>query len=149
MREAAAAILFDPLSRLLLQLRDNIPNIHYPGKIGLFGGHREGDESFLDCVVREVHEELSFYVPPERFRFVARHIGPDFDMRGGALHAEFFVASEVPIEKLIITEGALKIVALNELGQIRNVLTPSAQFAFEAFLGHDWKRTIGQSTVSR
>ena len=72
MREAAAAILFDSLGHLLLQLRDNIPNIRYPGKIGLFGGHREGDESFLDCVVREVHEELSFYLPPERFRFIAR-----------------------------------------------------------------------------
>ena len=137
MREAAAAILFDSFGRLLLQLRDNIPNILYPGKIGLFGGHREGDESFLECVVREIHEELSFYLPPERFRSIARHIGPDFDMRGGALHAEFFVASEVPVEKLIVTEGTLKIVALNELDQIRNVLAPSAQFALEAFLCPD------------
>ena len=135
MREAAAAILFDSFGRLLLQLRDNIPNILYPGKIGLFGGHREGDESFLECVVREIHEELSFHLPPERFRSIARHIGPDFDMRGSALHAEFFVASEVPVEKLIVTEGTLKIVALNELDQIRNVLAPSAQFALEAVLG--------------
>lgn len=139
MREAAAAILFDSLGHLLLQLRDNIPNIRYPGKIGLFGGHREGDESFLDCVVREVHEELSFYLPPERFRFIARHTGPDFDMRGGTLHAEFFVASEVPVEKLMVTEGTLKIIAVSDIDQIRSLLTPSAQFAFEVFLGRDWK----------
>jgi 8-oxo-dGTP diphosphatase len=105
MREAAAAILLDPSGRLLLQLRDNIPNILYPGMIGLFGGHREGDETFLECVVREIHEELSFYLPPERFRSIARHIGPDFDMRGGALHAEFFVARGFPFEDAIVTEG--------------------------------------------
>ena len=141
MREAAAAIHFDPLGRLLLQLRDNIPNIRYPGMLGLFGGHREGDESFLDCVVREVHEELSFYLPPDRFRYIAHHIGPDFDMRGGTLHAEFFVASDVPIEKLMVTEGTLKIVTLNEVDQIRSLLTPSAQFAFEVFFGHEKQST--------
>ena len=68
MREAAAAILFDPSGRLLLQLRDNIPNILYPGMIGFFGGHREGNETFLECVVREIHEELSF---------ICRQSGPD------------------------------------------------------------------------
>jgi len=88
MREAAPAILFDPRGHLLLQLRDNIPNIRYPGMLGLFGGHPEGDESFLDCVVREVHEGLSVYLPPKRFRYLMRYIGPDFDMRGGTLHAD-------------------------------------------------------------
>jgi 8-oxo-dGTP diphosphatase len=59
-REIAAAIVVDTSGRLLLQLRDDVPNILYPGKIGLFGGHREGNETFLDCVVREIHEELSY-----------------------------------------------------------------------------------------
>src|SRR4051794_19466903 len=62
-REIAGAVIFDTSGRLLLQLRDNIPGILYPGKITLFGGHREGDETFLECVVREIHEELSFYIP--------------------------------------------------------------------------------------
>jgi 8-oxo-dGTP diphosphatase len=137
LREIAAAILFDSFGRLLLQLRDNIPNILYPGKIALFGGHREGDESFLNCVVREVHEELSYYLPPEQFRPIARRIGPDLEVPGGAIHAEFFVASDVPVEEVTVTEGTLKIVAVDELDQIRNVLTPSARFALEAFLGRD------------
>jgi 8-oxo-dGTP diphosphatase len=135
LREFAAVVLFDSLGRLLLQLRDNIPNILYPGRIGLFGGHREGDESFLGCVVREVHEELGYYLAPARFKSIARHTGPDFDVPGGAVCAEFFVASDVPVEKLSVTEGTLKIVAVDELDQIQNVLTPSARFALEAFLG--------------
>ena len=108
--------------------------------------HWEGDETFLDCVVREVHEELSFHLSPERFRPIVRRVGPDFDVPGGALHAEFFVVSEVPVEKLIVTEGRLKtgrlkIVAVNELDKIRDVLASSAHFALEAFVGDDRKRT--------
>jgi len=53
-RETSGAILIDSLGRFLFQLRDDIPEILYPGKIGLFGGHREGNETFLECVVREV-----------------------------------------------------------------------------------------------
>ena len=40
-REVSCAIILDTLGRFLLQLRDNVPGILQPGKIGLFGGHRE------------------------------------------------------------------------------------------------------------
>jgi hypothetical protein len=45
-REVAAALMIDTRGRFLLQQRDNIPGILFPGKIGLFGGPREGDETF-------------------------------------------------------------------------------------------------------
>ncbi len=76
-REIACAVLIDPHGRFLLQLRDDVPNILYPGKIGLFGGHREGDETFLECVVREVHEETGYLAPPERFEHLGSYIGPE------------------------------------------------------------------------
>ena len=66
-RETSGAILIDSLGRFLFQQRDNIPEILYPGMIGLFGGHREGNETFLECVVREIHEEISYFLPSERF----------------------------------------------------------------------------------
>ena len=43
-REVAGALLVDTLGRFLLQQRDDKPGIVEPGKIGLFGGHREGNE---------------------------------------------------------------------------------------------------------
>jgi hypothetical protein len=43
--EFACAILIDSQARLLLQQRDNIPGIMFPGKVGLFGGSREGNET--------------------------------------------------------------------------------------------------------
>jgi hypothetical protein len=74
-REGAAAILIGSDGRLLLQLRDNLPHVSDPGKIGLFGGRREGDESFLECVVRErptLQEQTSLICLP-RNRSVRRY----------------------------------------------------------------------------
>lgn len=76
-REFAPTIVLDDRDRFLLQQRDDIAGIFYPGKIGLFGGHREGDETFLDCAVRELHEELGYYIAPERFEFLGSYEGPD------------------------------------------------------------------------
>ena len=131
-REIAGAVIFDTSGRLLLQLRDDVPGILYPGKVTLFGGHREGDETFLECVVREIHEELSFFIPPERFEPVARRTGPDKEVPGGIVHAEIFVTRDVPVDRLFVTEGSLKIVSVDELGEIAGELTPSALFGLRA-----------------
>ena len=131
MREGASAILFDTDGRLLLQLRDDVPHIRDPGKLGLFGGGREGNESFLDCIVREVHEEIGYYLLPERFEFLTRWIGPDYAFPDSMFRGELFLARDVPINMLNITEGALKIVALDELERFRDVLSLPAQFAVQ------------------
>jgi 8-oxo-dGTP diphosphatase len=133
-REIACAILIDTFGRLLLQRRDNIPGILFPGRIGLFGGHREGSETFLQCVVREIHEETSYYVPPERFAHLARHEGVDPEVDNGTVRSEYFVAREIPVDDLVITEGALLIANQNELAAIESQFTPALRFAINAFL---------------
>jgi 8-oxo-dGTP pyrophosphatase MutT (NUDIX family) len=61
-RQFACAVLIDGFGRFLLQQRDDIPDIVDPGKIGLFGGGRECGETYLQCIVREVNEELSYFL---------------------------------------------------------------------------------------
>ena len=95
------------------------------------------DGRFLDCIVREVHEEIGFYLPPERFELIASYFGPDYFEPENVLHGEIFLARHVPIERLAISEGTLKIVALDELEQMRDCLAPPAQYAFEMFLKPD------------
>jgi len=91
-REIAGAIIIDTLGRFLLQQRDNVVGIVHPGKVGLFGGHREGDEqTYLECVVREVREELTFQIPAERFEHLASWESPDLDVDGGTLCADFLL----------------------------------------------------------
>jgi hypothetical protein len=45
-RETSGAILIDSFGRLLFQQRDDKPQVSYPGMIGLFGGNREGNETW-------------------------------------------------------------------------------------------------------
>jgi 8-oxo-dGTP pyrophosphatase MutT (NUDIX family) len=133
LREGTSALLISTDGRLLLQLRDNDPNISDPGKISLFGGRREGNESFLECVVREIHEEIGLYLPPERFELIGRYFGPDHTTPSGTLHGEIFVARDVPVDQLLVTEGRLRIVAMDQLKQIQSLLAPPAVYALRLF----------------
>jgi 8-oxo-dGTP diphosphatase len=66
-RETTGAIIIDTFGRYLFQLRDDVVGNTSPGKIGLFGGHREDDETFLECIVREISEEIGFFCPAGSF----------------------------------------------------------------------------------
>jgi len=54
----AMAILYQE-GKFLLQLRDDYPNILYPGYWGLFGGHLEPGESPEQGLQRELLEEIT------------------------------------------------------------------------------------------
>lgn len=132
-REIACAILIDRHGRFLLQQRDDIVGIIHPGKVGLFGGHREGSETFLECVVREVHEELSYFIPAERFKYLTEITGEDIDAdSGGSVRGDFFVARDIPVEALVVTEGSLLIVEPDDVTALYKRLTPTARFALKA-----------------
>jgi 8-oxo-dGTP pyrophosphatase MutT (NUDIX family) len=65
--EVAIAIL-QRHEQFLLQLRDNIPGILYPGYWGLFGGHLEPGETADQAIRRELLEEIA-YVPASLLPF--------------------------------------------------------------------------------
>ncbi|MEB3357701.1 MAG: NUDIX hydrolase [Synechococcales bacterium] len=60
--EVAIAILYQN-NQFLMQLRDDIPGIVYPGHWGFFGGHVEPGETPEEAVQRELLEEIG-YAPP-------------------------------------------------------------------------------------
>jgi len=66
-RQVAIAILHQD-NTFLLQLRDNIPGIVYPGYWGLFGGHLEPGEQTEEAIQRELLEEIG-YTPPGLTKF--------------------------------------------------------------------------------
>ena len=58
----AIAILHQD-NKFLMQLRDDIPTIWYPGYWGFFGGHIELGETPEIAVGREVMEEINYEMP--------------------------------------------------------------------------------------
>ena len=54
-----AAVIYNEKGEVLLQLRDNKPNLRSPGYWTLPGGHQEDTESQIECIVREIHEETN------------------------------------------------------------------------------------------
>jgi 8-oxo-dGTP diphosphatase len=132
-REIACAILIDTRGRLLFQRRDKFPSIIQPGKISLFGGHREGKETYRQCVVREIHEEISYFVSAGRFRHLTSYDGDDLEVRGGSVHAEFYVADGIPADKLLVTEGSLLIADPDQASRLSSQFTPYAGLAIGAF----------------
>ena len=130
-REVACAILIDTRGHFLLQQRDDVVGILHPGKVGLFGGHREGDETLLECVVREVREELTYFVPADRFEYLASVDGKDIDAESGSFSGDLFLARDIPVEELLVTEGSLLVINRNEVIAIDQKLTPAARFAMQ------------------
>lgn len=142
LHEFACAILIDTQGRFLLQQRDNVPGILYAGLISLFGGHREHGEGFLQCVVREVNEEISYYVAPGRFQYLVTYDGV-LHSNGATARGAIFVAEGIPADSLVVTEGSLLIVPQTDLTEIKHKLSPSASFGLTTFLSGSSKKSSG------
>jgi 8-oxo-dGTP pyrophosphatase MutT (NUDIX family) len=132
--EFSCVVIIDSQSRFLLQQRDDIPGILHPGKIGLFGGHCESGETPLQCAVREVHEEIGYFVQPASFEHLESGDNVDIGVEDDAACGEFFVARGIPAEALTVTEGSLLIVPQNDLAAVEHKLAPAARFGLRAFL---------------
>ena len=59
-RHRVAVAILHQNGKFLLQLRDDIPGIVYPGHWGLFGGHIEPGESPDAAIQRELLEEIGY-----------------------------------------------------------------------------------------
>jgi len=60
---------------LAVILRDDRPDIPWPGRLDLPGGGRDGDESPQDCILRETREELGLALDRSQLRWGQRFSG--------------------------------------------------------------------------
>ena len=109
MKPAVALAMLYRDSKWLLQLRDDIDSIIYPGHWGLFGGHLDPGETASEAVVRELQEEIDWSptVPLE----------PWFSDDSGNRVAHVFRGPlSVSLNQLHLKEGQeMKLVTLSEL----------------------------------
>ncbi|WP_249164628.1 NUDIX domain-containing protein [Bradyrhizobium jicamae] len=137
-RHIAIAVVVATDGRYLFQRRDDIPGIAYPGKLSLFGGHREADETYLACIARELQEEISYPVAPERFELLTSLDGCGEVVDGDVVHGNVFLVRGIPADQVVVTEGSLAIVDAGELisslARLESDLTPASWFGLKAFL---------------
>lgn len=84
--------------KVLLQLRDDRPDIPYPNCWGTFGGQVEIHETPEEAVKREIREELEYEVPhPEYFG--------NFPFDGYDIYMYRVIDPDVALEKIGVKEG--------------------------------------------
>jgi 8-oxo-dGTP diphosphatase len=95
--QVAIAILYQQ-DKFLMQLRDNNPNILYPGHWAFFGGHIEPGETPEVAVQREILEEIGYTLPPTFSKFDCYP-----DQR--AVRHVFHAPLTVELNQLVLNEG--------------------------------------------
>jgi len=127
--DAVAALLVHEDGRYIVQLRDALPTIFYPGHWGCFGGAVDARETPLAALKRELAEELEFAAPSAieftRFEFDLSRLGQRKVYR---IYFEILVSAAV-FDRFVLHEGAaFEAVEGRELLMRRRV-TPYDAFA--------------------
>jgi 8-oxo-dGTP diphosphatase len=126
---AAAVFLLTPDRRLILQLRDNKPDIHYPGMITAFGGGAEPGETPEDCALRELAEETGLEARAEDITRLGAVSNVDF--RGHPTAAVFFLLRGVDPAGLVITEGAAIVLSFEQAATDQRLTENCRRFCFK------------------
>ena len=106
--DAVAAILVLDDGRYVMQLRDDIEGIFYPGHWGCFGGAVDRGERPPQALRRELKEELEFDVDAGAFEEFTRF---DFDFSRLGQTRVYRIFYEVPVtssafSRMVLHEGA-------------------------------------------
>ncbi|NJP10643.1 MAG: NUDIX domain-containing protein [Leptolyngbyaceae cyanobacterium RU_5_1] len=96
-RPTVAIAVLHQNGQFLMQLRDDNPNIPYPGHWALFGGHLEPGETADIAIQRELLEEIG-YAPPNLTLLTRVD-----DAK--AIRYVYHGALQVGLEKLVLGEG--------------------------------------------
>jgi len=127
-----SAILVNRLGEVLMQLRDDLPDIEYPAHWTLPGGYLEPGETSDAAIRRELREEMDLDIP---LIYRGKHLaqrGPDGSVT--VRQHLYFGHLDRPAETLPLHEGqALRFVAAGDLADLPIAFDHRA--TLEAFFG--------------
>ncbi len=92
----AIAILYHQ-DQYLMQLRDDVPGIAYPGHWGFFGGHCDPGEKPDDAIHRELMEEIRYHTV--NIKLFGLYPDP------GVIRYVYYAPLTLPISELTLMEG--------------------------------------------
>lgn len=98
----AGGFLYNPENKsVFLHLRDNNTSIN-PNMWAFFGGLNERNETFLDCFIRELHEEIGLLLEKGDVRYLRDYLNTDLDTH----RVVFYVERKISEKNLSLGEGA-------------------------------------------
>ena len=134
---AAAALLVTPDGRYLLQHRDDLPGIFFPGWWGLFGGAIDPGETPDQALLRELDEELG--LTPGAIRpFCVLGLDFSFSPHGQADRHIFEVPIEIrDVENMNLGEGqGMELVSARDVMGTRPVIPYDATVIWQHATRH-------------
>ena len=129
----AGSLLKTTDNKLLLQRRDDKPNIVNPGMIAIFGGTAKGNETPIDCAKREIAEEVSLLISKKDLKplNIYHTIVPNI----GEVESHIFLIEDIKQSGLHLKEGrGMFILDSNQDITMLN-LTPVCRLALTDYLG--------------
>ena len=136
----------------LLQRRAKGRGMLYPGRIGLFGGRREGVETPEACAVREVAEECGVKLQPASLTLLARLLA--FDERGSLSFGHIFIAEDLTrtearaARRFRSPEGRAILLPRGATGRRARGLTSIALYALSAHADLERARTPSRTGLA-
>jgi 8-oxo-dGTP pyrophosphatase MutT (NUDIX family) len=98
----AGGFLYDRAAQaVFLHKRDGKTKIN-PHKWAFFGGQNEGDETYVECFIREFQEEIGLKVLPTELKHLCEYMNTLVNQ----YRVVFYVESTVREEELVLGEGA-------------------------------------------
>lgn len=86
-----------------------------PHKWAFFGGQNEGDESDIECFVRELEEEIGLRIQASEAKPLCEYMNTDANQ----YRVVFYVESTVSEDQLVLGEGAgFAWIGLSNVGQL-------------------------------
>jgi 8-oxo-dGTP pyrophosphatase MutT (NUDIX family) len=104
---AIGALIINAKNEILLQLRDDKPDIFFPNLWGTFGGAVEPDETPETALAREMEEELGIDISTCKTKFFSEFTF-DFACWGyGTVYRKFYLidASHLALDDFTLGEG--------------------------------------------
>jgi 8-oxo-dGTP diphosphatase len=92
-------IMEDHNGRIALQLRDDSPEVVNAGKWSIFGGKVEQGEKAEQAALREMHEELTVELLPEKLIYLGEYFLPDTEFH------IFYYSVDKELDDAILNEG--------------------------------------------
>ena len=116
-------LILNKKNQFLLQLRDKNKNIKSPNHWCLFGGLKKKDETYVQCITREVKEELNITVTKPKFLTKMSYSYKTKHKEFRTKYFYFMKLDKIQIENMKLKEGQkMKFFGYKQIFKLSNIV---------------------------